>query len=174
ARATLKRAGIEAGCSARNQAGARLANRLGAGTRFRRAAPPRLLLRATLADEVSHHCEPGCDPDANLQQRIPTGLQVSHRVDEREPGAHRLHGIVLMRLRITEIGKNAVAHIARDDSLVAGDDLGDVAMKARSELAHVFRITSRTPPTQPDHIAQHPLPLPSLSTLPSQFDRTLR
>src|SRR5262249_27992000 len=79
-----------------------------------------------------------------------------------------------MRLRITEIGKNAIAHIARDDSLVTGDDLGDVAMKARHELAHVFRIKVCRQRTRADQIAKHHGQLPSLGTLPSQFDRKLR
>ena len=51
------------------------------------------------------------------------GFQTSHLCDQREPGAHRPLGVVLVRPRPTEIGDHAVAQ-----------ELGDVAVEARDHL----------------------------------------
>ena len=42
-----------------------------------------------------------------------------HRLDERQPGAHRALGIVLVRLRIAEIDEDAVAHVLGDEAAEA-------------------------------------------------------
>ena len=43
--------------------------------------------------------------------------QPGDRVDHGEPGPYRPLGIVLMRLRVSEINEYAVAHIFRDKAI---------------------------------------------------------
>lgn len=112
---------------------------------------------------------PGCDADPDLQWGLRARLQIRHGLDEREAGAHGLLGIVLMRLRITEIGEHAVAHISRHDSLIAVDYLGDAVVKERHQLAHVFRIKPRRELSRADQIAKHHRKLASLGTIPPWF-----
>jgi hypothetical protein len=147
---------------------------LQASGEVRCVADHRLLLRATLADEVAHHGDPGRDADPDLQGDISTRPQIRHGLNEREPGVDSLLCIVLMRLRITEIGKHAVAHISGHDSLIVADDLGDAAMKERHHLAHVFRIKPRRERGRADQIAEHHRKLASLSTVPPRFGRRVR
>ena len=51
-------------------------------------------------------------------------IELRHGFDQGKPGADRALGIVLMRLRIAEIGEHAVAH-------VLGDEAADCARPAR-------------------------------------------
>jgi hypothetical protein len=101
-------------------------------------------------------------------------LQTTHSLDEREAGAHGLLGIVLVRLRITEIGERAVAHISRHDSLIAADYLGYAAMKERHHLPHVFWIKPRRERSRADQIAKHHRKLAPLGTIPPRFGGRLR
>ena len=57
-------------------------------------------------------------------QRLLYG-EPADRVDDREPGARRALGVVLMRLGIAEINQHAVAHIFGNKTAKAGDDAGD-------------------------------------------------
>src|SRR4029077_17519893 len=82
--------------------------------------------------------------------------------------------VVLMRLRITEIGEHAVAHISRHDSLIAVDYLGDAVVKERHQLAHVFGINPRRELSRADQIAKHHRKLASLGTIPPRFGGRLR
>ena len=47
------------------------------------------------------------------------GIELRHRFDQGEPGTHRALGVVLVRLRIAEIGQHAVAHVLGDEAAVA-------------------------------------------------------
>ena len=61
-------------------------------------------------------------------------------VDEREPGAHRPLGVVLVRLRVAEIDQHAVAHVLGDEAAEAGDRLGDAAVIGADDLAQVLGV----------------------------------
>ena len=71
------------------------------------------------ADEVADHDEPGGDADPHLQRRAGAVFELRHRLDHREPGMHGAFGVILVGLRIAEIGQHAVAHILGDETAVA-------------------------------------------------------
>ena len=85
---------------------------LEAGRQVRRLTDDVTLLRRALADQVADNDEPAGDPDPRRQ-----GLwQVERgdRIDDREAGAHRTLGVVLMGLWVTEIDEHAIAHVFGD------------------------------------------------------------
>jgi len=65
------------------------------------------------------------------------------RVDDREPGAGRALGIVLMRLGIAKIDQHAVAHIFGDKTAKAADGVGHTAMVGADNLAQILGIEAR-------------------------------
>src|SRR5215468_793671 len=77
------------------------------------------LLRRTCADQIAHDDEASGDANPNVQ-RLLCG-EPADRVDDREPGAGRALGVVLMRPRIAEIDEHPVAHIFGDKTAKAAD-----------------------------------------------------
>jgi hypothetical protein len=53
-------------------------------------------------------------------------------------GSNRPLGIVLMRSRIAEIDRHAVAHVLGDEAIEPGDPLGDGAVIGRDDLAQIL------------------------------------
>ena len=64
---------------------------------------------APASDQIADHYQPSRNADARLKGRM--GLQSTHRRDQCQTRAHSPLGVVLMRLRIAEIDKHAVAQI---------------------------------------------------------------
>jgi hypothetical protein len=62
--------------------------------------------RLAVADQITDHHQPGGDADAGFEPGM--RLQPSDPLGEREAGAHRALGVVLMRLGIAEIAQHAV------------------------------------------------------------------
>ena len=65
------------------------------------------------------------------------------RTDSRnqlQPRAHRLLGVVLMRLRIAEIDQHAVAHVFRHEAAEAAHRLGNAFLIGRNDLAQVLGV----------------------------------
>ena len=87
-------------------------------------------------------------------QRLLYG-EPADRVDDREPGARRALGVVLMRFRIAEIDQHAVAHILGDKAGKAGDRVGDAAMIRANDLAQILGIEARRQRSRADQIAEH-------------------
>ena len=121
-----------------NDQGARPGQRLQAGREVWRLADDAPLLRRTRADQIANHDEAGGDANPNVQ-RLLCG-EPADRVDDREPGADRALGIVLMRLGVAEIDQHAVAHILGDKAAKAGDGVGDTAMVGADDLAQILGI----------------------------------
>ena len=126
--AILEQAADQPPCARCNHHGARLGQRLEASGKVGRLADDRLLLGRARADEVADHDEPGRDPDAHLQGDAGGGVELRHRLDQGKPGADRALGIMLVGLRIAEIGEHAVAHVLGDEAAVALDQLRAAAV----------------------------------------------
>ena len=75
-----------------------------------------------------------------LASALGAALQPADAVDKCQAGPHRLLGIMLLRLRIAEIGEDAVAHILGDIAPEPGDHLGDGGVIGPEHLAQIFRI----------------------------------
>jgi hypothetical protein len=84
-----------------NDQGARPGQRLQTGGEVWRLADHAPLLRRTRADQIANDDEAAGDADPHVQ-RLWCG-EPADRLDDRQPGAHRPLGFVLMRLGIAEI-----------------------------------------------------------------------
>ena len=136
-----------------NDQGARPGQRLQTGGEVWRLADDAPLLRSTRADQIANDDEASGDADPHVQ-RLLCG-EPADRVDDREPGASRALGVVLMRLGIAEIDQHAVAHILGDKTAKAADGVGDAAMVGADDLAQILGIEARRQRRRTDQIAEH-------------------
>ena len=74
----------------------------------------RLFLGRALTKEITDHDEARRDADTHLQRDRLARIELGYGLGQGEARAHRLFGVLLMRLRVTEIGQHAVAEILRD------------------------------------------------------------
>ena len=81
--------------------------------------------------------------DANTGLKWSIGFQPAHRLDQLQPRPYRSLGVVLVRLRIAEIHKDAVAHVFRHEPAEAPDSLGDAFLIGGNNLAEVLRVHTR-------------------------------
>jgi hypothetical protein len=65
-------------------------------------------------DEVPDHDEARRDPDPHLQWARRHGRELWHCLDQSKSGANRALGTMLVRLRVTEIGQDAVAWLIEE------------------------------------------------------------
>ena len=112
------------------------------GCQVRRLADNPALLRLARADQIADDDEAGGDADP-ARQRGGIALQPADAVDQRQTGPYCLLGIMLMRLRIAEIGKDAVSHILGDIAPKPGDDLSHGGVISAEHLPQIFRIEAR-------------------------------
>ena len=158
-----KRADLSPGAVGNDQ-GARPGQRLQSGGEVWRLADHAALLRGTGADQIANDDEAAGDADPHVQ-RLLCG-EPADRVDDREPGASRALGIVLMRLGIAEINQHAVAHILGDKTAKAGDGVGDAAMVGADDLAQILGIEARRQRRRADQVAEHHRQLAPLGLAP--------
>ena len=83
------------------------------------------------------------------RSRRPTASTIAKR------GAHRLLGIVLVGMRVAEIGENAVAHVFCDKAAKANQYLRNATMIFGDDLAQILRIEPRCQLSRTDQIAEH-------------------
>ena len=128
-------------------------DRLQAGRQVSRLAEDDALLRRTLANQVADDDEPGGDAEP-YRDRL-RQVQRADRVDDRQARPHRALGIVLMRLRVAEIGKNPVAHILGEKPTKPGQHLGDRAIIRGDYLAQILGVEPGRQRGGADHVAEH-------------------
>ena len=83
-------------------------------------------------------------------------------VDDREPGAGRVLGVVLIRLGIAETDQHAIAHILADKTAKAGDGVGHAAVVGADDLAQILEIEARGQRRRTHQIAKYHPQLPPL------------
>jgi len=105
------------------------------------------------ADQIANDDEASGDANPNVQ-RLLCG-ELADRVDDRETGAGRALGVVLMRLRIAEINQHAIAHILGDKTAKAADGVGDAAVVGADDLAQILGIEARRQRRRTNQIAEH-------------------
>lgn len=127
--------------------------RLQARGEIGRLADYRLLLRRPGAEQVADDDEPGGDAEPHLEAL--GNLEPADGVDDGETRTHRLLGILLVRLRIAEIGEDAVAHVLGDKPAEPGQHLGDAAVISADDLAQIFGVEARRDLGRADQIAEH-------------------
>ena len=103
----------------------------------------RVFLGTGAAGDVTDHHEPGLDTRA-ARQPFDARLRGHHHAgragDDLERAAGGTLGVVLVRLRITEVGEHAVAHVARDIAAVAGQHTGAEILPGACQAIEILRI----------------------------------
>ena len=69
-----------------------------------------------------------------------SGLQCMHSRDQLQRRSYRTLGVILVRLRITEIHKDSIAHILRDEPAEALHGLRNAPLVRRDEFTKVLRV----------------------------------
>jgi hypothetical protein len=107
----------------------------------------------TDADAPFHTTVAG-DPDACLE---PGGfdIEATDGIDQTQPRPNRSLGIILMRLRIAEIGQNAVTHVFRDKSVEPGHCLRDRTVIGTEDLAQILGVEASREFGRANQITEH-------------------
>ena len=90
-----------------------------------------------------------------MQRPACSRLQLRRRLDDIDSRPDRALGVVLVRLRIAEIGEHAVAHVFGDEAAVARDQRRAAFVIGGDDLAHVLGIEPRGERRRADEIAEH-------------------
>ena len=93
-------------------------------------------------DCAARNHKPRSDADPHMQCRREADVELRHRVNECEPGAHGSLRVMLMRLRVTEIGNNTIAGGGRDDAAEPTDYLPAAAVIIGNDGAQILGIQS--------------------------------
>src|SRR5262249_20805651 len=125
-------------CGLGNHNAVRLYDALQACREVRRLTDNSLLLRSSRADQIANNHQPRRHPDARLDGR--RGLQSTSSSDQLQPCSNSPFRIVLMRLRITKVDQDPIAHVFRYEATEALHSLRDALLVGRNDLAEVFRV----------------------------------
>jgi hypothetical protein len=132
---------------------------LQAGSEVWRFAYHPALLSFAGGDQVADDDLPGANADADLQRL--GSWELPDTVNQSQAGAYGLLGVVLVRLRITEVHQHAIAHVLGDKAIETGDRIGDAAMIGTNDLAQVLGIPVRCKRRRADQIAEQHGKLPA-------------
>ena len=97
--------------------------RLQARREIGRVADDRVLTQVALTDHVAGNDDACRDADAHVQVQSRARLERGDGIDDAQGGEDRALGVVFVRPGIAEIHEDAVAHVACDEAVVAGDDV---------------------------------------------------
>jgi hypothetical protein len=103
----------------------RLGDALQARREVRRFTNDAALLRVPRSDQIAHDDQPGRNADTGLQRS--TRLEPGYCRNQLQSRPDRSLGIILMRLRITEVHKHTVAQIFRHKAVEAPHGFGVIA-----------------------------------------------
>src|SRR5262245_10693409 len=131
----------------------RFRDALQTGREVRRLADNTALLRFAGADEISDHHQSGGNPNPHLQGLA--SWERSNRVDQGEAGTNSSLGVILMRLRITEVDENAVAHVFCHEPAEAADGLGNTLLIGGDDLAQILWVHPDRERRRADEIREH-------------------
>ncbi len=121
-----------------------------------------LLLRQLLADGVTDDDQAGRYPNPHLQQVPGREQELTDLRHEVKPGSHRAFSIVLVRLGVTEIGEESVAHESGDVPAHLSDRRGAGTLESAGHVAQVLGIELDRQSRRADEIAKKDGHLPSL------------
>ncbi len=122
-------------------------------------ADDRPSFRHDFADQVADDDFPRGDAHAHRQAgglvSAAGTAYAADGIDDREAGVHGALGIVLVRLRVAEIGHDAVAAEFRHPAVVAADLRRDERLVVSNDVAQVFRIEPGRQRRVADQVAEH-------------------
>ncbi len=100
----------------------------------------RLLARCSLADQIPHHHQPGCDANPYLECHIAVLFEGADCGHEVQSGSNGPLGLILVGARVAKIGQHSVTQIFRDMALIAGDHLGDAVIIGPNDITEILWI----------------------------------
>ena len=133
--------------------------RLHACRNVRRVAEHVLRLARTVRDDRRS----GVHADAHLQPPRRRAIEVSHRVDDRQPGAHCALGVIFVRLWHAEEAHQTVAEILVDMAAEAGHRGGGSLLVVFRDRMPLFRIELRGDLGRADQVAEEHGQLPAFA-----------
>jgi hypothetical protein len=126
----------------------------------RRLADDAALAGIALPDQIADDDEAAGDAEPHLEPF--REAEAADRGADRERGAHRPLGVVFMRLRVAEIGQNAIAHQFGDIAAEPRDRVADAGVIGAEDVAQLFRVEPRRECRRADQIAKKHGQLPPL------------
>src|SRR5262249_17754220 len=101
----------------------------------------RHLQRGTRADCVTNYHKTSSDSDPSAQRtgRTRERVQIMNGLDHDQAAVDCPLRVILMRLRISEIGKYPVTKVARDEAAEPNNKAGDRTMERRNHGSEVLR-----------------------------------
>ncbi len=120
----------------------------------RRVAHDPAFPRFSRTKEIADHHDPRRDPHPHMQ-RAACCLKFRHGLDDRMPGPDGALGVMLMRLRIAEIGQHAVAHVFSDEAALARNQSRAALVIGRDDAPHILGIEPRGKLGRADEVAEH-------------------
>ena len=140
----VEQAGDEPPRAGADHHGPGLGQRLQPGREVGRLADRVALARPTLtAAGVANHHRAGGDADPGPERGAARRREPGDRPDELEPGADRALGVVLVRLRVAEVGEDAIAEELGEMAAVAGDHHRAGVVVAPDQLPEVLWVEPR-------------------------------
>src|SRR6516225_4470889 len=122
-----------------------------------------LFLRGTRSYQVTDDH----DPRGNTYPRREPAFRLdgTNGIHQLQPCAHRSLGIILLSLRVTEVGQDAIAHVFSDKAIMSAYRLGNALMIRTVHLAQVLRVEARSERGRANEIAEHHRELSSLGAI---------
>ncbi len=139
----------------------RLGDPLQARREVRRLADDAALLRVPRSDQVADDYQAGCNSDTTLQGSA--RLKRGHRCDQFEPRSHCPICVVLVGPGIAKIHEDTVAHVFRNEPVVALHRARDTLLISRNDVPQILGIHSRGELCRTDQVGKHHRDLPTLS-----------
>ena len=121
----------------------------------RRVADDATLLRLAGPEKIADHHDSRRDAHPHVQGCACRRDQLGRGGDDRERRAHRVLGVLLVSLRIAEVGEHAVAHVLGDEAAVRGDEAGAACVIGCEDVSHVLGIELRGKRGRSDEIDNH-------------------
>jgi hypothetical protein len=130
-------------------------------------SPTTVCSRGALADRLADHDQSGRDADAHGEARpIAAGALGAERrqyLEDCEAATNRTFGVLLLRVRVSEIDQHAIAHELGDVAIEAPDRFRHSLLKGADHITHVFRIDLGREARRVCQIAEHYGQVPSLA-----------
>jgi hypothetical protein len=120
-----------------------------------RVADDAALLCLSRAQEIADDHNPGRNPHPHVQRRAGGGLKLRRGLDDCQPSSHCALRVVLVRLRIAEIGEHSVAHVLGDEAPIALDHVRAALVIGPDDPPHVLGIEPSRHRCRTYEIAEH-------------------
>ena len=124
-----------------------------------------LLPDHAVAHEIANHDHACGNSNTDLQAHANLSLQRPDGINQRQARPGRLDCALLFGLRVAEIGKHAVPHVADDVSVVTAHDIRDAGIVGDEHAPEVFGVETSRERRGANEITEHDCQLASLGVV---------